>query len=419
VDEIIENSSIGRKIRINRLFHQDGFAICVAADHGFMSVPSINVFYLRKIVKEIIKGRADGILLSPGQTMRLADLFARKEAPAIILRCDWINATRLSGFSENVLIPARSLRRIVIIHPRDALKLGVVAVVTYLILGYEESYEAENIFSIANLARECHDIGLPFGVEPIAAGAKVTGVNMSKILEYGVRLSVELGADFLKIPYSGDIDSFKCIVKASGDVPVLVLGGSRSARPQDAIDMAADAKIAGARGVVFGRNVTQADDPRLVVDKLCQLFHGTSSEEKKSVKKKIIVNSELCTNCNLCVLACNFKQTGKQGLDAALIRIDDSNPSFPNIHICNQCGLCIKECKQEALFFLEEGGVGLDVDKCNGCGQCVSACPQGVIKMSIQNTPYVCDLCQGRPECVDACPTGALTIKEYGKKGKV
>ena len=298
-------------------------------------------------------------------------------------------------------------------------ELGVVAFVTYLIIGYEESYEAKNILSVADLARECHEVGLPFGVEPIAVGGKVTGANMSKILEYGARLSIELGADFLKIPYSGDIDSFRCIVKASGDVPVLVLGGSRSNRPQDAIDIAADAKTAGARGVVFGRNVTQADDPKLVVSKLYELFHETSVKEVKSVKRKIVANSKLCTNCNLCIIACNFRKTGKQGLKDAVIWIDDSKPAFPKIHICNQCGLCIKACEQKALYFTAEGGIGLDEDKCNGCSKCAEACPQGVIKMSDKNIPYVCDLCQGEPECVNACPTGALTIKEYSKEDKI
>ncbi|MBC7334474.1 MAG: 4Fe-4S binding protein [Actinobacteria bacterium] len=228
-------------------------------------------------------------------------------------------------------------------------------------------------------------------------------------------MSFELGADFLKVPYTGNEESFEGVIKAAKGVPVLVLGGARSDRYQDAIDMAMDAKSAGAKGIVFGRNVTQSKDPELIISKLYDLFHGASIEKKKFLKKKVIIKSELCTNCNLCAVACSFRHTGRQGLDGSTIIINhnESKSIYPKIHICNQCGKCINVCKKEALHFLKEGGISLDPGKCNGCGECTRVCPQGVIKMDNNNhIPYVCDLCNGEPECVLACPTGALSIKE-------
>lgn len=65
---------IGLQNRMDRLFnrHGDGRAICVAADHGYMSDVTPNVVNLRATVEAVIAGGVDGILLSPGQALRLA-----------------------------------------------------------------------------------------------------------------------------------------------------------------------------------------------------------------------------------------------------------------------------------------------------------------------------------------------------------
>ena len=62
----------GLKLRMERLFNRrgDGRAVCVAADHGYMSDVTDNVVQLRPITEAVIRGGADGILMSPGQAMR-------------------------------------------------------------------------------------------------------------------------------------------------------------------------------------------------------------------------------------------------------------------------------------------------------------------------------------------------------------
>jgi len=76
----------GLRNRMDRLFnrHGDGRAICVAADHGYMSDVTPNVVDLRAITESVIAGGVDGILLAPGQALHLAPLFqGRKGAPPI------------------------------------------------------------------------------------------------------------------------------------------------------------------------------------------------------------------------------------------------------------------------------------------------------------------------------------------------
>jgi class I fructose-bisphosphate aldolase len=70
-------------------------------------------------------------------------------------------------------------------------------------------------------------------------------------------MSVELGADALKIPYTGDVESFAHLVRVA-QVPVLVLGGARSDNERDALELFAEGLEAGCSGCLMGRNVTKS-----------------------------------------------------------------------------------------------------------------------------------------------------------------
>ena len=57
-------------------------------------------------------------------------------------------------------------------------------------------------------------------------------------------------------------------------VPVLVLGGVRSPSPDVVIAATRGALEAGASGVVYGRNVWQADDPSAIASELRTIIHS-------------------------------------------------------------------------------------------------------------------------------------------------
>src|SRR4030067_304048 len=85
-------------------------------------------------------------------------------------------------------------------------------------------------------------------------------------------MAVELGADALKIPYTGDVDSFRRLVQIAG-VPVLVLGGARSDNERDALELFAEGLQAGGKGCLMGRNVTKSADPQALVAQLAGIAH--------------------------------------------------------------------------------------------------------------------------------------------------
>ena len=57
-------------------------------------------------------------------------------------------------------------------------------------------------------------------------------------------------------------------------VPVLTLGGARSGSEEEVLNNARGAIEAGARGLIFGRNVWQADDVAAMSASLREVVHG-------------------------------------------------------------------------------------------------------------------------------------------------
>ncbi len=85
------------------------------------------------------------------------------------------------------------------------------------------------------------------------------------------RVCRELGAVAVKTFYTGE--RFSEVV-AVAQVPVFALGGQKCDTVMEALHLAERAFAAGARGVVFGRNILQHDEPGKVTEALKLIARG-------------------------------------------------------------------------------------------------------------------------------------------------
>jgi len=382
-------STSGKTARMNRLFNpNDGKAVCVAADHGWMSDPTANVINLKNILGQVVAGGADGVLMSFGMAQRLGYMFQGKDKPAILIRADWMNLPRLGGANVSNVLPVINFRKMATSRARDALQMGASAITIYYFIGYSDKFEAINIEQAAVFAQECRKVGLPLIIEPMAVGGMVTGVNIAEILIASARIAAEIGADALKIPYTGDVMTFKQLVDQA-KVPVLVLGGAKSDVPRDALELVDEALRAGASGTVFGRNVTKAKDPQKMVQDLCALVHGVKTIDEifeTSARRRVKLRAD-SINC--------------VGME----------PPLNKVSVCTLCEACVKACEPGAIVLNEKGYLELKKELCTHCGACAEACPHNVIWFDEDENPILCDMCGGDPQCVRWCKYDAILLK--------
>lgn len=257
----------GVELRLGRLFGaRSGRSYVVALDHGLMLGAQPGFEDALAVVERSLAGRPDGVLISPGLLAKAAHLFGRSGAASPIVRLDWL--------AMDPLVEGYGDRHRVICSPRDAAALGADAVIAYLVLGPADGdVFSDNVAAIGQLAGEAHDVGLPLIVEAVAWGTQAGDRQDAAVLTYGCRTAVELGADAIKTEYTGDPDSMRKLVD-SVPAPVLVLGGARRPEPEALYEVTEAALGAGAAGVVYGRNVWQADDPVAVAERIRALVHG-------------------------------------------------------------------------------------------------------------------------------------------------
>jgi len=254
--------------RLGRIFRPSGRALIVAMDHGLLDGPCRGLENPAEIISQIVAGGADAVLTSYGIARRFARELARI---GLILRVDG-GATSLGPMDG----PPSLLYRV-----EDALRLGADAIAMNGFPGApHEQASLENITQAVGLA---HPWGLPVMAEMVPGGFDSPSEwRTVENIALAVRVAAELGADFIKTPYTTDFEQ----VTEPCYVPVVILGGAKRGNERA---MLADIKAAidaGAAGVAIGRNIFQASDPAAMTSAVAAVLHqGATVDEAVAMLK--------------------------------------------------------------------------------------------------------------------------------------
>ena len=259
----------GKDLRLKRMMGPaDGRSFIVAADHPYMTGPAEGTYDLGETLTKVVTGGPDGILLSYGSARRLAHLFEGEGAPALIIRADWFSAPRIF----NDFAPLHSIDKFLAVSAKEAFAAGAAAVLVYHLAGFTPEFEEKCWEQMRVLLRDCERLGLPLIVEPLIGNPSLDPEDKNALLLEACRVIEGLGASALKIPFVDDpgLEALTREIK----IPVWVLGGEK-VEESLAYELARNYLSLGARGIVFGRNVIQADDPGSTASRLRGIIHGS------------------------------------------------------------------------------------------------------------------------------------------------
>ena len=132
---------------------------------------------------------------------------------------------------------------------------------------------------LSELVSECAKWSMPVLAEMLPAGFENPAeMWTAENIGHACRIGAELGADFIKTTYSGDVESFRKIVEQVY-VPIVVLGGTKSVDPRVLLESFHGAIQAGASGVACGRNISQCDEPVKMASAIAAIVHDGASVE--------------------------------------------------------------------------------------------------------------------------------------------
>jgi class I fructose-bisphosphate aldolase len=246
---------IGKAVRLERIFNRNNNrTIIVPMDHGVTVGPIDGLIDMRETINQVAEGGANAVLMHKG----LVRCSHRKRGRDVGLIIHLSASTTISPFPN-----AKTLVGTV----EDALKLGADGVSLHINLGDEtERHMLEDFGRVTSTATEW---GVPVLAMVYARGPKVKNEYDPETVAHCARVGLELGADVVKVPYTGDIETFAKVCDACC-VPVVIAGGPKLSDVRDLVTMAHDSVQAGGSGLSIGRNIFQYAQP----SRLVQALHG-------------------------------------------------------------------------------------------------------------------------------------------------
>ena len=256
---------IGKEIRLERIFDRDsGKAVIIPMDHGVSSGPILGIANMKNIMTQVADGGANAVLVHKGVVAR----GHKKSGPDMGL------IVHLSGSTS--LSPDPNAKTLVC-TVEEAIELGADAVSVHVNIG--NGHEKEMLTDLGNVAHTASRWGMPLLAMIYPRGDKIKDEYDPSVIKHAARLGAELGADVVKVSYTGSQDSFRDVVEGC-NVPVIIAGGPKMDSDRAILEMVKGAMDAGASGTSIGRNVFQHQNPTRIVSALCMIVHkGATVDE--------------------------------------------------------------------------------------------------------------------------------------------
>lgn len=232
----------GRDVRLNRIL-RDGKMVCIPMDHGISNGPIKGLEDVHGMIYQCAPAGLTCVLVNKGIIRTLP-------RP--------IDIGLIAHFSGSTTLGPAPNRKMLMGNVEEAIRLGADAVSLHINIGAKE--EPEMLQKLGMVADKCDEWSVPLVAMMYPRGENIKNPHDPEIVAHAARIGAEAGADIVKAVYTGDVDSFRKVVK-SCPVPIVIAGGPKGNTDRDILEMCAGAMSAGAKGVTFGRNIFQHKNP--------------------------------------------------------------------------------------------------------------------------------------------------------------
>jgi predicted phospho-2-dehydro-3-deoxyheptonate aldolase len=252
---------VGKKIRMERIMDRNsGKTVIIPMDHGVTVGPVLGLINMQETIRSVALGRPNAIVMHKGL---VETALKNRGEMGLILH---LSASTQIGIDPN--------SKALVCTVEEAIKLGADAISIHVNLGTEE--EKSMLRDLGVVSKVAMEWGMPLMAMMYVKNQKGEDQNDVKIVKHSARLGAELGADIVKVPYTGSPESFREVVEGCF-VPVVIAGGGKIKTDQDILEMVRGALVAGGAGVSIGRNVFQHKNPSKIVRAICKIVHHGST----------------------------------------------------------------------------------------------------------------------------------------------
>ena len=256
---------MGKRIRLERILdRKTRRTVIVPMDHGLSMGAIAGLEDMASIINKIADGGANAVVLHKG-IVRAGHRGYGKDIGLII----HLSGSTSLGPDPNSKVPVATVE--------EAISLGADAISVHVNVGAVN--ESEQLQNLGDTAEICAAWGMPLFAMMYPRGPKIKDQHAPEVVAHAARVGAELGADIIKTSYTGDINSFRKVVRGC-PVPVVIAGGPKMATERDVLKMAGEAIKAGAIGVSIGRNIFQHRDPTGMTRALAQIVHREVSVDR-------------------------------------------------------------------------------------------------------------------------------------------
>ena len=110
------------------------------------------------------------------------------------------------------------------------------------------------LYTAGVIADHCNRWGMPLLMMLYGRGGLIRDSFAVDIVAHCARVGAELGADIVKVSYTGSPETFRKVTECCC-APVLIAGGERIDSTRKLLQMVHDSLLAGGAGLSIGRNV--------------------------------------------------------------------------------------------------------------------------------------------------------------------